>query len=376
MCQTGAMRAPMPGTPAEDGFRMPGEFERHDGTWIVWPESGTNWRDGARPAQRAYVEVARAIATSEEVTVGVSERQWENARAALPNDVRVVELTTNQSWVRDHGPTFVVDASGRRRGVDWRFNNYGLNAYARYYSAAHDDAVARKILEYERTDRYAAPIVLEGGSIHVDGEGTLVTTEECLLNPNRNGDLTEPQIEATLRAYTGTEVVIWLGRGAVDDLTSGHVDNLCCFVRPGVVLLAWTDDPSDPMQEVCLDARRRLEAATDARGRSLDVRLVPLPPAQYRTPDEAAGVDRTGEESLAAVAGDHLTASYINFYIANELIAVPLLDERTDDAALAVIADAFPERRVVGIASREILLGGGNIHCITQQVPERRDRRP
>jgi agmatine deiminase len=363
------MGGPLPGTPAEDGFRMPGEFERHDGTWIVWPESGTNWRDGGRPAQRAFVEVARAIAASEEVSVGVTERQWENARAALPDEVRLVELTTNQSWVRDHGPTFVIDAHGRRRGVDWRFNNYGLDAYPRYYSATHDDAVARKILEYERVDRYVAPIVLEGGSIHVDGDGTLITTEDCLLNPNRNGDLTRLQIETALRAYTGSEVVIWLGRGAVHDITSGHVDNLCCFVRPGVVLLAWTDDPGDPMSAVCLDARRRLEAATDARGRSLEVRLVPMPPAQYRTPDEATGVDRASDSTLSAAAGDHLTATYVNFYIANDLIAVPLFDERTDEAALEVLADAFPDRRVVGLPSREILLGGGNIHCITQQVP-------
>ena len=348
---------------------MPGEFERHDGTWIIWPESGNNWREGARPAQRAFVQVATVIAASEEVTVGVSERQWSNARGALPEEVRLVELATNQSWVRDNGPTFVIDADGRRRGVDWRFNGYGLSQPHLYYSAAHDDAVARKILEHERADRYRAPIVLEGGSIHVDGEGTLIATEECLLNPNRNGDLTRREIEEALRAYTASEVVIWLDRGAVDDVTSGHVDNLCCFARPGVVLLAWTDDRSDPMHGVCLDARRRLEAATDARGRSLDVLLLPLPSAQYRTAEEAAGLDRVLDDSHWPAAGDHLTASYVNFYIANDRIVVPLLDPHTDEAALAIVADAFPERAIVGVASHEILLGGGNIHCITQQVP-------
>ena len=349
---------------------MPGEFERHDGTWIVWPESPTNWRDAARPAQRAFAEVAQAIARSENVTVGASERQWENARTALPEDVKVVELTTNQAWVRDHGPTFVIDGTGRRRGVDWRFNLYGNPSFAHHHAARHDDAVARKILEYEHADRYRAPIVLEGGSIHADGEGTLITTEECLLNPTRNGDMGRSQIEEALRVYTSSEVVIWLGRGAVDDVTSGHVDNLCCFVRPGVVLLSWTDDLNDPMYEICNDARQRLEAATDARHRSLEVRLLPLPGALHRTVEEAVGVDRASSDSpVWFAAGDRLTASYANFYIANDHVVVPLLDENTDEVAHSVIAEAFPDRRVVGIPSREILLGGGNIHCITQQVP-------
>jgi agmatine deiminase len=358
-------------TPARDGFRMPGEFEPHDGTWIMWPESGNNWREAARPAQRAFVEVASAIAASEEVTVGVSERQWPNARGLLPQSVRVVELTANQSWVRDLGPTFVIDASGARRGVDWRFNGYGMHLPHHYYSVTRDDAVAGKILEYERADRYRAPIVLEGGSIHVDGEGTLITSEECLLNPNRNGDLSRQEIEESLRAYTASEVIIWLGQGALNDITSGHVDNLCCFARPGVVLISWTDDRDDPMYEICADIRNRLDASTDARGRSLDIRLLPLPPAQVRSAIEAAGIDRTPAVADWPAAGDQLTASYVNFYIANGVVVVPLLDERTDDTALSVIASAFAERKVIGIESREILLGGGNIHCITQQIPTR-----
>jgi agmatine deiminase len=280
-------------------------------------------------------------------------------------------LTANQSWVRDLGPTFVVDARGGRRGVDWQFNGYGIQPPHHYYSVTRDDSVARKILEYERSVRYRAPIVLEGGSIHVDGEGTLITTEECLLNPNRNGAMSRQEIEAALRAYTASEVIIWLGRGALDDITSGHVDNLCSFARPGVVLISWTDDRDDPMYEVCRDIRERLEAATDARGRSLDIRLLPLPAAQIRSAPEAAGIDRTPAVTNWPAAGDQLTASYVNFYIANDVVVVPLLDERTDDAALAIIGDAFPGRRAIGVESREILLGGGNIHCITQQIPTR-----
>ena len=310
-----------------------------------------------------------AICASEEVTVGVSERGWPNARGLLPDAVRVVELTANQSWVRDLGPTFVIDAGGGRRGVDWRFNGYGIHPPHHYFSATRDDAVARKILQYERTERYRAPIVLEGGSIHVDGEGTLITSEECLLNPNRNGAMPRHEIEQALLAYTGSEIVIWLGRGALDDVTSGHVDNLCCFAAPGVVLISWTDERAAPMYEVCADVRRRLTAASDARGRTLDIRLLPLPDVPPRSSSEASGIDRTPAVSDWPAVGDKLTASYVNFYVANDVVVVPLLDERTDDTALAVIADAFPDRRVVGLASREILLGGGNIHCITQQVP-------
>jgi agmatine deiminase len=372
------MQATHAGTPAEDGYRMPGEFEPHDGTWIMWPESGDNWREAARPAQRAFVEVANVICASEEVTVGVSERQWPNARGLLPAAVRVVELTANESWVRDLGPTFVIDEHGGRRGVDWHFNGYGIHPPHHYYSVTRDDAVASKILEYERSERYRAPIVLEGGSIHVDGEGTLITSEECLLNPNRNDNLPRAEIEGALCAYTGSERVIWLGRGAPGDITSGHVDNLCCFARPGVVLISWTDERASPAYDICADIRRRLEAATDARGRSLDIRLLPLPDVPPRSASEAAGIDRTPAVSDWPAAGDALTASYVNFYIANEVVVVPLLDGRTDDTALAVIADAFPDRRVVGLESREILLGGGNIHCITQQVPARStvDTRP
>lgn len=210
--------------------------------------------------------------------------------------------------------------------------------------------------------------MLEGGAIHADGEGTLLVTEECVLNPNRNPDLGRARIEQLLCEYTGSERVVWLGLGVVDDETDGHVDNLACFVRPGVVALTWTDDRNDAQYERSLDARRRLDAAVDARGRSLEVHLLQQPGPLTVTAPEAAGV-------VAAVgtqprrAGDRLAASYVNFYPANDRVVVPLLDSAHDDAALSVLADLFPDRGVVGVPAREILLGGGNLHCITQPVP-------
>ncbi|MGZ4682274.1 MAG: agmatine deiminase [Acidimicrobiales bacterium] len=354
--------------PADDGFAMPAEWEPHAGCWMAWPERPDNWRLGAEPAQRAFAAVAAAIAPSEPVTIGASARQLGRARELLPADVRVVELATDDAWMRDIGPTFVTDRDHRVRGVDWPFNAWGGLEGGLYAPWDADDRAAAAVLASEGLDRYRAPLVLEGGSIHVDGEGTLLTTEECLLNRNRNPSLGRDEIERHLRDYTGAEKVIWLGAGVFEDETDGHIDNLACFVRPGVVALTWCDDPSDPQHAISLDARRRLEDATDARGRSLEVHLVQQPGPLFMTEAEAAGIAATADAKPRA-GGARLAASYVNFYIANDRVVVPRLDERTDDAAAEVIGALFPDRQVVGVATREVLLGGGNIHCITQQIP-------
>jgi len=358
------MGAPLASTPAADGYRMPAEFAPHSGCWMAWPERPDNWRQGARPAQEAFVAVAEAIAVSEPVTMAVSDAQFERCRSLLSPAIRVVELSTDDAWIRDTGPTFVVDGSGGRRGVDWHFNAWG----GIYSPWDRDERVTAKVLELEAADRYRAPLVLEGGSIHVDGEGTVLTTEDCLLNPNRNPELSRERIEGLLRDYLGAQKVVWLGRGVFEDETDGHVDNLACFARPGVVVLTWAGEKSDPQHEISRDALARLEAATDARGRSFEVVRLPSPGPLLIEAEEAAGVEpRQG--TLPRRAGDRLAASYANFYLGNSQIVMPLLDERHDDEAAAILGDCFPDREVVGVPSREILLGGGNVHCITQQVP-------
>lgn len=362
------MSATLLSTPAADGYRMPGEFEPHSGCWIAWPERPDNWRMGAKPAQEAYAAVAEAIDVSEPVTVAVSDRQFEHCRTVLSPSIRVVEISTDDAWIRDMGPTFVIDGRGGRRGVDWHFNAWGGLRGGLYFPWDRDDRVAAKVLEIEGAERYRAPIVLEGGSIHVDGEGTVMATEECLLNPNRNPELAREQIERALFDHLGAERMIWLGRGVYNDETDGHVDNLACFASPGVVLLTWTDDESDPQHAISRDALERLEAATDARGRSIEVVRLPSPGPIAITEQEAAGVDAV-EGSLPRRAGDRLAASYANFYLGTRRIVFPLLDERTDEQAAELLRGCFPEREVVGVPAREILLGGGNIHCITQQVP-------
>jgi agmatine deiminase len=360
--------ATLDSTPAADGFRMPAEFEPHDGCWMAWPERTDNWRLGAEPAQLAFVAVAAAIAESETVTMAVSDGQFERARALLPAAVRVVEVATDDAWLRDTGPTFVLDGVGGRRGVDWQFNAWGGLEGGLYSPWERDDRVAHKVLEVEGADRYRAPFVLEGGAIHVDGEGTVLTTEQCLLNHNRNPQVSREQIETGLHAHLGTEKVVWLGAGVHKDETDGHVDNLACFARPGVVLLTWSEDESDPQSGISRDARARLEAATDARGRRLELVLLPSPGPLETTAEEAASVEVVAG-TKPRQAGDRLAASYANFYLANGRVVFPLLDERHDEEAAAILRGCFPEREVIGVPSREILLGGGNIHCITQQVP-------
>jgi agmatine deiminase len=355
-------------TPTADEFRMPGEYEPHGGCWMLWPERTDGWRQGAKPAQQAFATVAAAIATSEPVTVGVSQSQFVNARAVLPDAIRVVEMSSDDAWMRDVGPTFVIDKRGAVRGVDWIFNAWGGLSGGLYFPWNQDDLVARKVLEIEGVDRYRAPLVLEGGAIHVDGEGTLITTEECLTDPNRNAAYDKGQLEILLHEYLGATSVIWLGKGVVEDETGGHVDNLCCFIRPGEVALTWTDNKRDPQYKVSLDAYERLQEARDSQGRKLKIHKLPHPGPLHRTAAEAEGLDAVDGEPPRPV-GERLAGSYVNFYIGNSAIVMPLMDPKHDKAAARQLQKLFPDRRVIGVQSREILLGGGNIHCITQQVP-------
>jgi agmatine deiminase len=346
---------------------MPGEFEPHAGTWMAWPRRPDNWRAGAVPARDAFAAVARAVARSEPVTIAAHPGDVVGVRTHLGDTVAVATIPADDAWMRDIGPTVVVDDHGGRRGVDWGFNAWGGAHSGLYAHWEQDDAMAAAVCAEEGLDRYRAPFVLEGGAIHSDGEGTLLVTEECLLNPNRNPTMTRAEIEAGLCAYTGAARVIWLGLGVVADETDGHVDNLACFVRPGVVALTVTEDRADPQYERSLDARRRLEAAVDAQGRRLEVHGLTQPGPLFLSELEAAGVT-TSPDTVARRAGDRLAGSYVNYYPATTVVVVPLLDPRHDDAALAAIDALYPAREVVGVPAREILLGGGNVHCITQPV--------
>lgn len=368
----------MKGTPKEHGFYMPAEWELHAQTWMGWPEREDNWREKAVHAQRAFVEVATAISEFEPVTVCATGSQWEAARSQLPPNVRVLEMSMNDAWFRDTGPTFVVldnvetetESIREVAGVRWTFNAWGGKENGCYDDWTLDALVARKILDAERVPQFSQQFILEGGSIHVDGEGTCLTTEECLLHPNRNPHLNQGEIEEQLKLYLGVEKVIWLPRGLYgDDDTNGHIDNMCCFVKPGVVLLHWVDDENDPQHERSVEAFNVLSKATDAKGRTLEILKIHAPAPLYFKPEEVSGLVQNS--AVIRHEGQRLASSYVNFYICNGGVIAPAFgDLAADQAAEDVLRSAFPTHKVVMIQhAREILLGGGNIHCITQQQP-------
>lgn len=364
----------LPTTPRGDGFRMPAEWEPHIGCWMLWPERSDNWRRGAKPAQHAFAAVAAAIAQGEPVTICVSPGQYVIAREMLDPAIRVVEMMSNDSWIRDCGPTFVVDDKGAVRGIDWKFNAWGGLADGLYFPWDQDDLVGEKVLEIERDDRYAPDFILEGGSIDVDGEGTVLATEECLLNPNRNPNLDRAGIERMLRDYLNVDTVLWLPKGVYLDETDGHVDNFCRFVAPSEVVLTWTDDAADPQYAISAEAFDLLASMRDAKGRPLKIHKLHQPRPVLITAEEAAEIDHV-PGTLPRQAGDRLAASYVNFYIANDAIVMPVYDDPQDAAARQTLAELFPQRRIMTLPGREILLGGGNIHCITQQEPLGRRKR-
>lgn len=357
-------------TPKQDGFRMPGEFEPHEGTWMLWPTRTDTWRLGAKPAQAAFYEVALAISAFEPVTMGVPANQYEHVRSIFPPQIRVVELSYNDAWMRDIGPTFVRSGRGEVRGIDWGFNAWGGLKGGLYFPWDQDLFVKQKVLEIERKSRYdVGRFILEGGSITVDGQGTVITTEQCLLNPNRNPDMSREEIENCLKEYLNIKTIIWLKDGLRDDETDGHVDEVAAFVRPGVVALSWTDDRSDPQYPVLSSAYEALKSAVDACGRKLAIHKIHIPAQPVLSQEEARLIDRS-RQSYSRTQGTRLAASYVNFYICNGGVVMPAFNDPRDGEAYDKIRSLFPERTVVQAATREIAYGGGNIHCITQQQPK------
>jgi agmatine deiminase len=332
---------------ASTAWRMPAEWAPHERCLMAWPTRADLWGPYAERAKSEYAATANAIAAFEPVTLVVAPGQTAEARAACSAAVEIAEIPIDDSWLRDSGPIFALDDSGARSGVDFVFNSWG----ERFLPFDQDAAVAEALLLHLGIPRRASAMVLEGGSITVDGEGTLITTEQCLLNPNRNPALDRAAIEAELRRTLGATAVIWLAWGHhEDEHTDGHVDGVCTFVRPGVVIAQSCDDPANPNYELMARNLEILRSARDAAGRALEI--VELPHFAYFDLD-----------------GARLMTSYPNFYVANGGVIVPTAEHPLDADALAIIARAFPEREVVGVPSRVIAYGGGGTHCITQQVP-------
>lgn len=357
-------------TPKSDGFRMPGEFEEHAGTWMLWPMRTDTWRSGAKPAQKTFAQVAKAISQFEQVTVCVNREQYENARAMLDNDIRVVEVSSNDSWMRDIGPSFVINDKGDVRGVDWRFNAWGGLDEGLYFPWDQDQLVKQKVMEIENIDRYNAKhFVLEGGAIHVDGEGTVITTEQCVLNANRNGDMPKEEVEKNLKDYLNAEKVIWVKDGLVGDETDGHVDEILFYVRPGEIALGWTEDPEHPHYEVLHKAYDQLKDEKDAKGRTLKIHKIPMPKQVSITAEESAEIDFS-TEAFDRSGDTSFIATYINCYLCNGGLVLPAFGDPADEEAVRIFQEIYPDRKIVSVETREVSLGGGNIHCITQQQPK------
>ena len=354
-------------TPQADGFRMPGEQEPQQAVLMAWPQRTDNWRNNAAPAQQAFTAVAAAIAEETPVIMCASADQLELARRMLPASVSVVEIPSNDSWMRDIGPSYVVNDAGEVRGIDWQFNAWGGQVNGLYDDWSDDDALAGRVLAMRQVAGYRAPLILEGGSIHVDGEGTCITTAECLLHPGRNPGMDKTQIGALLCEYLNVSKVIWLPRGLYNDETDGHVDNILHVVGPAEVVLTWCDDPGDPVYDICRECLATLKSEKDARGRRFTVHKLPLPGPLYVTEEEAAGVEQS--PGMERSAGERLAASYANFLITNQRVVFPLLDPVHDENVRNIFQDLFPGREIIGVPGHEIVLGGGNIHCITQQIP-------
>ena len=358
-----------------EGFRMPAEFEPHAATIIIFPERPGSWGRDPYPAQRAFSRVILEAAKREPVFVIVNERSREAAETLLlgADNVTLLDIDSDDSWARDVAPTFVTKGA-EVRGIDWRFNAWGGEVDGLYAHWERDNALAGRFCELTGYDCYDAQhFTLEGGSVHSDGEGTLMVTESCLLSAGRNPQLSKEQIEEELCRYLGGEKVLWLPRGIIGDETNEHVDNVCAFLRPGEVVLAWTDSPYNkqyPLSKACLEY---LESVTDARGRRLKVRKLPIPqvPVTVTKEDMENFVFEEGEDQREV--GEQLAASYVNFYFVNGAVLLPQFggkNEMSDAQAMMLMQAWCPEREIVPIPAGEIITGGGNIHCITQQIPK------
>ena len=354
--------------PKEDGFYMPAEFSEHYGCIMIFPHRRDSWQNGAYAARKAFAEVIGIISKTENVTVCARNDDYDSARFMLPENVRVVEMESDDSWARDVAPTFVTDGN-EIRGIDWGFNAWGGLVDGLYFPWDKDNKMARKLCDLLNIASYnKRDFILEGGSVHSDGEGTVLTTEACLLSRGRNPELSKQEIEERLKENLGAEKVIWLPCGIYNDETNEHVDNICAFTSPGEVVLAWTDDKDDPqykMSKRCLEA---LESAADAKGRKIKVHKLPLPKPVTITAEECGGLDDMNGEPTRT-PGERLAASYVNFYISNGHVVVPQFGDENDKKALEILQKLFPTREAAGVYARDILIGGGNIHCITQQIP-------
>ena len=342
-------------TPKDQNYRMPGEWESHACCWMQWPHDNPNFKSYAEvpswshfdieKGRIAWANVANAISNFEPVKMIVHPDNIINAKKLLNGKVEILSFVNDDGWARDSGAIFLLNKEKKLGGTDWEFNGWG-----KFSPYDADNKIAKFMIENTEATYFKNNMILEGGSIHTDGDGTLLTTEQCLLNKNRNPDLSKEEIEENLKNYLGVNKIIWLKNGT-DEGTDGHVDNVACFVKPGEILALSCSDKQDPFYDKINENLEILKTALDSKGNVLDI--IELEMSYKRL-----------------IPNDDEPSSYINFYIANKGIVMPSFDdEKTDIRAKEVIQSVFPNRKIITINGIDISMGGGNVHCITQQQP-------
>jgi agmatine deiminase len=373
-------------TPTALGYRMPAEWHRHTATWLSWPKDPETWPDRVPQVEEIFLKMMEALTPHEAVNLLVNDAETERAvrsRCTFPgaHNIHYHQIPTVDSWIRDYGPNFLVsdklkfvadpgkgpldEADDKLKFIgpplaynDWIFNAWGN----KYEELKKDDSIPARLESVLNVPRFEPGIVMEGGSIEVNGAGCVLTTEQCLLNPNRNPNLDRNEIEAYLKNYLGVQKVLWLGEGIVGDDTDGHIDDIARFVAPNVIVCAVEDDPDDANYELLQDNLERLRTITDADNRPFEIVTLPMPGVVGGTSTDSRNLDR-------------LPASYANFYIANDVVLAPIFGHQNDERALETLDRLFPSRQVVGINCEPLVWGMGTIHCVTQQQPAPSDQK-
>lgn len=339
-------------TPARLGYRMPPEWHRHAATWLAWPKDPLTWPERVPQAERAFIEMMRALAPHETINLLVEDEATEQevrVRCEFEGreNIRFHQISTVDSWIRDYGPNFLIREDGELAYNDWIFNAWG----DKYEELKRDNSIPARLESLLKVPRFEPGIVMEGGSIEVNGAGVVMTTEQCLLNPNRNPQLERAEIEQYLKEYLGVSKILWLGEGIVGDDTDGHIDDIARFVSPSTIACALEDDPADDNYKILRDNYERLKHERDLNNRPYEIVTLPMP-----------GI-------VGGRAEDRLPASYANFYIANSVVLVPVFGHANDARAVQIIQSLFTNRRVIPIHAESLVWGMGTLHCLTQQQP-------
>ena len=335
-------------TPVEAGYKMPPEWDKHERTFMEWPVKEAMWPGDLTEIHNSYAKIVKAISEFEPVSLIVRPDLLLEAKSYCGDFAEFIQIEHDDSWMRDNGPTFVIDSNGNIAGINWIFTGWGGK-----FPAEKDNEVASKLLKILDIKAFDLPLVMEGGSFHTDGEGTLLTTRECLLNDNRNPDMTQEQIEEVLMNCLGVNKIIWLNKGLFGDDTDGHIDNSACFARPGEIIMLSCSDKNDPNYEIFMENYEILKNSTDAKGRSFEISLI--------------------EQPVPVLFDDvRQTYSYLNFYFVNDGIILPIFGGESsdrDEMAVKELEKIFPDRKIRTIEGCVVARGGGNVHCLTQQMP-------